>query len=110
MRKQIEAQKGIPATQLLTKLIEEWEIRYPDDQKAHGSICAHILKKIINKDTCLTEEQMEQIDIRLRNADGSNMDALATALATFINSCRLECENCLNETCTMKDTESNSQN
>ncbi|MDH5597134.1 MAG: hypothetical protein OEY44_03445 [Candidatus Peregrinibacteria bacterium] len=68
------------------------------------------LRDITNLDACLNRTQAGMVEALINAAadafnEGGNIDQLRLPIATFINSTRTDCENCLNAKCGRRDPE-----
>ena len=103
---------GVPAVDYMKEL----ELRYKDiATPAHARIVdfCRTLSETINPDVCLSRQQRGLVNNFLHGDSkdyedtGDVMDMIRRTgeVAAIINSFRLDCSNCLNEKCRMRDPE-----
>lgn len=93
MSKQIKPVRGKPVAEYLAGWLDE----YPAGD-IHEEI--HILKDYVNPGICLNELQVENLDFYFKE-----QRIHYPWIPVLINSFRLDCQNCLNARCEMRDPE-----
>lgn len=112
MTKRIKPVMGIPVEKFLSEM---WIDPYPEDAKKKSfdantvelkmSLIGEVLVSI-NSDVCATLDQAEYIRENIDFAIENETDKPELLiLSTLINSFRLDCANCLNGECKMRDPE-----
>jgi len=110
MSKKIEPIMGKPfeegLDELTNGLIERLKtIQSPDEKISHITrimLILNKLQKLVNKGVCITEYQQTQIETEaVKDVDVNR----TLQLVAYINSVSLDCANCLNGQCEMRDPE-----
>lgn len=113
MAKNIKATEGITITDLVAEMLKSY-----DAKKAHLDLPSgtfHIVVSAIleraNIDTCLSRDQAEYAKRAIfgypldRYNGKKDIGEFVDYLSSYINSCRLECGNCINRHCEARDPE-----
>ena len=99
MPKRIEPVMGTPVKKYLFE---------KDENDVHNDLIVDLYESV-NVDVCMNDEQLDELEHYINYQDGSNDDTRTISyellLSTFINSFRLDCANCLNGECKMRDPE-----
>ena len=110
MPKKLEAKEGILFSQFLQDLdrkFSETEIAGKQAISTSDSLRWQIIRSLsefVNQDICITKPQRKRIELLIKTvsssiAGGEIFDQSISTIATYINSIRLDCHNCLNKEC-----------
>ncbi len=112
MPKRVKKIEAIPAIEFLDELGKE---HLSNPELSAVSMITKSIRDVINIDSCLSENQAKFVELLILTSLNEynaciSIDTLKLPIVTFINTVRLDCYNCLNEACKMRDNTSESMN
>ncbi|MBU0727909.1 hypothetical protein KKA95_04460 [Patescibacteria group bacterium] len=112
MAKQLKPEMGYNVRTMLTREIDNVKSRPQSDFEEDRVLVMLQLRQLVNQSTCVTHDQLHDLDLMkifpLSNSGKESQELIVEAgeLAPIVNAYRLECRDCLNGDCPLRDPDS----